>query len=838
MRKRVASRARVAGLVAIACATIWATSSGAEPRPEKVPTPGRSIASTQDGTALALNPANLTFIPGADLRWLWVDTGDDSPSSARGHAFSLAGAFPFGLGTGFRLDFMRPPAAAAAPFDKPYAWLTWGLSFGSDEASLGLSLNHIYSDDPSVGGLTSLTLGWTGRVGRYASLALVANDVNAPRAMYRGAYLDRNYAFGLAMRPVGTRALELGLEGRYYEDDARVPGRSEHWVPRATLGLDVPYLGRLSGDVSVYDAGSKANRAYVASATLDVPIGYSTLTGGSTFGTALGGRGGTGFVAGVAVSSWMDPGLPLPKYALTIRIDRTPGVRGHVHLLRGLWEVAKDDGVAAVVFHLKTSPAGSLADADELDDAVKLLRAHGKKVICHLEDAGGRAVQMCAHADRVVVNPAGGIRFSGLSMQYLYLAGLMRKLGIRAQFVRIGDYKSAPEEFTNTGPSEPSLRVTQQNLSEIERDMVAGIADGRKVDFATMKQTIASGPFTAREALADRLVDGFAYDDELRAVASEVVGHSVPLLDERPKHAPRTWGTGRGIAIVYVDGNIIDGKSRTIPLLGIKTSGSYTIAAALKQAREDPMIAAVVLRIDSPGGSSMAADVIWREVALTAREKPLIVSMAGVAASGGYYIAAPARSIFASPFTVTGSIGIFYGKADVQGLFQKLGINVNTVRTAPRADAESIFRPFTDDEIKVLGAKVKQFYDVFVDRVARGRHMTPQAVDAVARGRVWMGRAAVDHGLVDQIGGMRQAMAEAQALSGLDDEAPVVELPVPEFNVLDMVMDAGGAQAEAQRQAIESVLPGQVGDVLRAVAPFVIYEPDQPMALSDIATAP
>jgi protease-4 len=830
-------RNRMAGLLALAGAAAI-TNAWAEPRPEKVPTPGRALASTQDGTALALNPANLTFLPGADFRWLWVHTGDASESSARGHAVSVAGAFPFGLGTGVRLDFVRPPGGAVAPFDKPYAWLTWGLSMGAEEAALGLSVQHIYSQDPRVGGLTSLTLGWTGRIGRHGSLSAVAYDLNAPHARFRDAYLDRSYAFGLALRPLGTRAMELGLEARYYEDDARVPGRSEHWMPRATLGLDVPYVGTLRGDVSVHDPGTASERSYVASATLDLPLGYTTLTGGGTFGTAIGGRAGAGFISGIAVSSWLEPGLPMPKHALKIRIERTPGVRGHVHLLRELWALAKDDDVNAIVFHLKTSPAESLAAADELDDAVRLLRAHGKKVICHLEDAGGRAMHMCAHADRIVVNPAGGIRFSGLSLQHIYLAGLLQKVGVRAQFVRIGDYKSAPEQFTNTAPSDASLQVTRENLDQIERDLVATIADGRKVDFATMKRTISGGPFTAREALRDHLVDGFAYDDELRTVASEVVGHSVALLDEPPRKAPRRYGTGRAIALVFVDGHIVDGKSQSMPLLGVKTAGSYTIAKALEQARKDPMVGAVVLRIDSPGGSSMAADVMWREVELTAREKPLIVSMAGVAASGGYYIAVPAKRIYASPFTVTGSIGIFYGKADVEQLFQKLGISVHTVKSAPRADAESIFRPFTDDEVRELGGKVKQFYDVFIDRVARGRHRTPEAVDAVARGRVWMGRAALDHQLIDEIGGLRQAMAEAERLAGLDDEAPVVELPEPEFSLVDVLLDAGGARADVERQAMQNVIPGQVGDVLRAAAPFVLYEPDQPMALSDVTTAP
>lgn len=232
----------------------------------------------------------------------------------------------------------------------------------------------------------------------------------------------------------------------------------------------------------------------------------------------------------------------------------------------------------------------------------------------------------------------------------------------------------------------------------------------------------------------------------------------------------------------------------------------------------------------------MAADVIWREALLTARAKPLIVSMGTVAASGGYYAASPAKLIYATPFTTTGSIGIYYGKADIAQLLSKIGVNIQTIKTAPHADAESIYRPFSEEERRVLGDKVKQFYDVFIDRVARGRHMSPAEVDAVARGRVWMGRAAASHKLVDRIGGLRQAMAEARALAGLPDDAPVVELPEPDSSLFDLLARFAGVQASDQQ--LLSTLPPQLISLARPLAPFLIFDPDQPMALMDVTDLP
>jgi protease-4 len=240
----------------------------------------------------------------------------------------------------------------------------------------------------------------------------------------------------------------------------------------------------------------------------------------------------------------------------------------------------------------------------------------------------------------------------------------------------------------------------------------------------------------------------------------------------------------------------------------------------------------VVLRIESPGGSSMAADVMWRELALLAKKKPLIVSMGSAAASGGYYIASAGHTIYALPLTLTGSIGVFYGKADLSGLLDRLGVNVETYKTAPRADAESLFRGFTDDERVELQRKIGQFYDVFLDRVAEGRGMTKADVDAVGQGRVWTGEQARDRKLVDKLGGLREALEAARTAAGLPKDAPIVELPEVKESLFDKALKLAGIGA-APGSIPATALPGQVRDVARALAPMAIYGADVPMARAE-----
>jgi protease IV len=808
--------------------------------PERLPALGRSVAGTDDTTSLVLNPANLAYLPGPEFRWEGIFLSNKLTAPFDGHAFTFGFKLPFSFATALRLDLISPPKDAFGGLSASYQWLTWGLALrASDALSFGFSLQRSYSSGPVADSLGSYTLAMTSRPASALGLSFVAEHLNGP---LEGSDVQRLAALGapgvslgpsitpaIAVRPLGTRAVELGLEARYLFEP-------QVWAPRATLGVDVPWVGRLRGEVTVVDPEA-SNPAWVASASLSVYLngadGSSEVEGGAVTGTALGQSGSWNYFGGVALRGFREPvGLGPERSAVRLRLESTPSTREHVALLRKLWSLSTERDVAAVVLELRTSPADSLAHVQELRDAIRVLRARGKRVLCHLEDAGGAALYLCGAADRTLINPAGGLRFAGLRTRHLYFASLLHKLGIQADFVRIGAHKSAPEQFTRDGASDVAREDTIDLLQQNERWFVGDLAADRHISVEGLRERIARGPFIASEAKQAGFVDGTAFDDELEKAVGALTGEKLRLVDaDRADVAPATFGNQRSVAILYLDGDIIDGRSRTIPFLGMQLAGSYTIAETLQKIRENPEIGAVVLRVESPGGSSMASDVMWREVALTARQKPVVVSMGGIAASGGYYVAAPATRIFANPLTVTGSIGVFYGKADVSGLMRKLGVGVEVYKTAPRADAESLFRPFSESERAELERKVGQFYDVFVSRVAEGRHLTKSAVDRAGQGRVWTGEQAKENGLVDELGGLRQALAAARKLASLPEESPIVELPKIQTSLLGQLLGIEGIHG----QAVTDVLPPQVMELAHAMAPFLVHPADKPLSRIEIA---
>jgi protease-4 len=804
-------------------------------RPTPLPAYARSLASNEDSTALVQNPANLAFLPGAELRWQAAFLDEIAIVPHQGHSFSLAAPIDLiDLGLGLRVDLVDPPSgnpSARYGTDSRYQWLSAGIAKGIGGSALGISYQHAYSENGLIDGMDSWSIGYTARPVNQLGLSVVGHDVNAPRGR-QGGVLSRSYELGVLLRPLGTQVAELGLEGKFIDSG------QPYWIPRATLGVDIPTLGRLRGEFSVSDPDDSAGRrAWLAAVQMAFQMNGTTgsmeLAAGTTFGNGLGiqaaDQAQKNLLVDVAFKSHREyTASEPPVHAVRIRLEDTPGNRDHVGLLRRLWNIADNEpSIAAVVLEVRTAPGESLAHVQELRDAIWYLRKNGKRVLCHLEDADGATLYLCSAASRILVNPAGGIRFAGLRTRYYYARSLLEKLGVRADFVRIGTHKSAPEMFTRDGATDVSRADKIDLLQQFERFVTYSVATGRRIAPVTLRERIAKGPFIAEEAKAAGLVDGFAFDDELETEAGKLVGFSVKLVDDddRTRRSPGDFGRGRGVAVVYVEGDMVDGRSSTIPGLGIRMVGSYTIADTLKQVREDPRIASVVLRIESGGGSAMAADVIWRQVQLTARVKPIVVSMGSAAASGGYYIATPATRVFANPLTITGSIGIFYGKADVAELLRKIGVTVEVYKTAPRADAEAIYRPFTDDERKELERKVSQFYDMFLSRVAEGRHISKGEVDAVGQGRVWTGEQAQKRKLVDEIGGLRQALAEARRLAGLPPGAPIVELPPREGSLLGKLLGIDGLSA---KQAL--LLPPQLLEMARALAPFATHPPDRPLA--------
>ncbi len=809
----------------VACA---ANALAAEPFPnraERLPSPGRNAASEDSAESMVLNPANIGWQPAPELRWTGVRCTSTQKANC-GHALGFATPLLFGLGTGLRADFVTPPDTLGAPYTRGYSWLTWNLGWQlSSRFALGASMQWSYSPNPLLDSMTSTSLGASYRPSTRFAFALIAHDLNSPRSLRIGAgglpIMDRNFVGSMAFRPLGTRALEIGLEGKYYDGP-------EQLRPRATIGVDIPGVGRARGDLEIANLPNDRNdRSYVATVGLELGLGYLSAGGGVLFGNGLGTTDDFGQYGTASVSLFRNPGVPRPGRAVYIKIEKIPGNRAHVKLLRALWKLADQADVKLVALVLKNEPASSFAHAEEVADALRLLRAKGKKTLCHLEDNGARSLYACASADRIVMNPSGGLRYAGLRTQHFYLARLLDNLGVKAEFVRIGAHKSAPEQFMNEAPS-PTAKADQLRLlGNVEAVFVKNLATYRHLDPAKIRASTAQGPFVASEARGAGFVDGFAFDDELERVAGEMLGGTISLQKYAADTlAPDRFGPQGKVGLLYVDGDIIDGRSQNIPLLGNRLVGSYTIADTIKRLRQDRDIKAVVLRIESPGGSSMASDVMWRELQLLAKRKPLIVSMGSVAASGGYYIATAADTIYALPLTVTGSIGIFYGKADLSRLLDKIGVHVETNRTTPRADAESLYRGFTADERVELERKVGQFYDVFLDRVSKGRRMSKSAVDAVGQGAVWYGQEAVTHKLVDRLGGLREALQAARTAAHLPDDAPIFETPDPDNTLLDKALRLAGIRATAPL----GILPASLQNIARAVAPVALYDKDMAMA--------
>jgi protease-4 len=813
--------------------------ASADPLPlsaEHIATPGRSVAADDTGDALVLNPANLAWLPASEARWTWVRCPNDAVKVGCGHSLELSTPLPFGLATSLRADLVQPPWGAPLsegvgfPFrGYDYTWITWGLAAHLGERlAFGISLDRSYSQNAYVNGLFGVTAAASWRPNTHLGFSVVAHDFNRPSPtllpdLSHGGpdlpVLDARYTLAMALRPTGRRSVEFGFELEYWQG-------VDTWIPRGTLNIDIPYVGRASASVQAANFWNDQQAAVMATAGLEVHFGGLSAGGGALFGNGLGGPAAE--YATATVASYSQPGIPPLPRAVWLRIEKTPGTREHVALLRKLWGLAAARDVEAVTLVVRTDPASSYAHAEELADAIRVLKSRGKKVLCSWEDASAKAIYVCASADRIVINPAGGVRYAGLRAQYIYLKGLLDKIGVKGDFVRIGPHKTAPEQFTNEHAGPVAREDHVDGLRQVEAVFVRNESLYRHMTEEHVRAVTAQGPFVATEAREAGLVDGFAFDDELAGVTRELVGHNVSYVKyDDETHAPPAFGPRKKVAVLYLDGDIIDGRSQHIPLLDTRLVGSYSMVDSIEQLRDDPTVGAVVLRIESPGGSSLASDVMWRALELLGKRKPLIVSMGAVAASGGYYVASASHDIFALPLTVTGSIGVFYGKADVSGLLAKIGVTVDTYKTAPRADAESFYRGFTPDEERELGHKVDQFYDTFLERVAAGRHMTKEDVDAVGRGRVWMGQQAIEKHLIDHLGGLRDALRAAREAANLPDDAPIVEAPSDASSLIEKAIELAGGRSTAA--GLDSLPPALRG-LAQSLAPLLVYSGDMPLA--------
>jgi protease IV len=448
-------------------------------------------------------------------------------------------------------------------------------------------------------------------------------------------------------------------------------------------------------------------------------------------------------------------------------------------ILRAMHEAAEDNHVLGLI--AKIGGVLPWSAMHELRLAVRAFAASGKPTLAWAEsfgeDRGGTAGYVLATGfGEIWLQPGGGLALLGVGAEVTFLRGALDRLGIEPQLEQRYEYKNAADQVMRTEFSDAHREAVDRLAESVFTDAVAAIADGRAMSVEAVRSLVDAGPHTAVEARDAGLVDRLGYRDQVYAEMRRRVGDGAQLLFADRWHRPRRPTLPRRrpghVALVQVHGPIGVGRTRR-GAMG-RQAGSDSVAAALRAATANPHARAILLHVDSPGGSAVASDTIWREV-VRARESgtPVVVSMGELAASGGYYIACPADVIVALPTTLTGSIGVFGGKLVIRDLLDRIGVGTGSVEHGARSLMYSSRRGFTQPERERIAAAVDAIYTDFVGKVADGRHLDVAAVEAIARGRVWTGRDALGHELVDEIGGLRAAAGIARERGRLPDDAPI-----------------------------------------------------------------
>ena len=504
--------------------------------------------------------------------------------------------------------------------------------------------------------------------------------------------------------------------------------------------------------------------------------------------------------------------------------------------------IGADDRVRAVVFRIGNVQAGS-ATLHTLRGLMKDLREKGKHTVAWVPSADTWDYYLASACNEIIMPPSGRLNAVGLRTEALFLKETLATAGIEADLESIAEYKVTPDMFRRTSMTEPHRQMLEAILDSAFDHFASAIEQDRGMAKDRVVALIDEMPLTPDVALEAGLIDATLYEDELaghltrllRAKSStptEGSDSSEPSVSltswgqaVRWLKRPASWTTRKRIGVVSLEGMIIPGKSRRmptpLPLPVDAQAGAETLTAALRQAEADPRIVTVIFHVDSPGGSALASDLIWRQVRRLQEKKPVVALLGEQAASGGYYVASPASRIVARPTTMTGSIGIWGGKFVVGPLYDRLGVGHREMQRGARADLYSEFRPFDDEEREQIRLELGTSYARFKDVVAEGRGMAENEVEDIARGRVWTGEQAVDIGLADELGGFETALAAAKELAGLEPETEytVVQITPPRQEVMPQPFPADGDSGWA---ALQSAVAELTHEHVWAMAPWTV----------------
>ena len=470
-------------------------------------------------------------------------------------------------------------------------------------------------------------------------------------------------------------------------------------------------------------------------------------------------------------------------------------------LLLNLKKAKEDDDIKGIYIEAKSINAG-YATIEEIRKGLIDFRESGKFVVFYTDVLSQKAYYLATASDKIFFNTQGIILMNGLRLQSMYLKNAFKKVGIEPVVVRMGKYKGAVETFERTNMSKPNREQLSALVESIWNNISHDICSARSIDENALNEAINNLQLeTGQDLLELGMVDSLVYKSDVLSYLKSITGTaerkdlnsvSISKYAKVPnKNIPRGIGNEK-IAVIYASGTIIDGEADE------ENIGGEKFARTIRKARKDSSVKAIVLRVNSPGGSALASEVILDELIRTKGVKPIVVSMGDMAASGGYYISCSADSVIANPNTITGSIGVFFRSAYSNGFFEKLGLTFDEVKTHEHADMYTFTRPYSDDEINYIRRSIENTYELFLKRVAEGRSMNRDSVHEIAQGRVWSGSHAGGNNLVDSYGGFLDAIEAAKKLAGLEGKVYLQELPKQVTALEKILQDLTGGETKVE----------------------------------------
>jgi protease IV len=738
-----------------------------QPPTESFVLPYNSVATSDDISAIKFNPAGLGMK--RSFQTTFFHAFSDSSFEGDNAWFLSAGGLGFSvewLGNTTAQTYRKYTLASGSKLVNGFFWGSSYSWFGS---------RHKEYDK-----LSSWKIGLIARPFEFLSLGAVTKDLNRPKFLDKKT--DISFDYGLAVRPLKDRltlSVDASLSEKENLEDAVYRFRAEvEPLDGFIVSGDVDDDGNfgIGGRINLPNFGAGSYNAVTKDYDFNQGIVYASLSE-DRYRTRLQRR--NNFVE-------------LKLSGEIVEENTRVGIFGKgkptlMSLLQMIHHAKEDKSIRGILLRIDGLDLG-LAKVQEIREAILDFRASGKKVIAFMEMGGNKEYYLATSADKIVLLPTGYLDLTGLEAEVTFYKGTLEKLGIVADLEHIGDYKTASDLLTQDKMSPAHREVVNSLLDDLYDQITTQIAEERGWTKEETKSKIDQGPFTASEAKKADLVDTLLFYDQMDDLIKQMVGKRPHQVDYRSyqqrSYYKYSWAIPPKIAVIFATGLIGPGESGRNFLLG-DYMGSETISQAIRKAREDKTIKAIVFRVDSGGGSGIASDVILREIINTKGKKPFIVSMSDVAGSGGYWISCAADTIVSMPGTYTGSIGVISGKPSLEGLYQKIGFSKETVKRGKHADFFTTTRKFNDEEREVLKRHNEEFYTDFVRKVAEGRRMPEAEVDSLGRGRVWTGRQAKENGLVDMLGGLNLALAIAKEKAGIpqDKEVEIVTFPERKFNL-------------------------------------------------------